>query len=217
VLTKDTNFSEWWADQTEKLSQGKTSSQNSDNDLFKYLLFSQHAHKEPVSKAELANKLHSTFTSKIGNKKNIILWNKEQLTISQNKDAKQLIISGPFGSGKTVLLKEKAKELATMLKKKKSLAEKNGAVQNLAFESVHFLTLRQVHADASFQLQNKTSSNLQSLILEKELEKFGIKVVFFWTLLELFEYIDEHSLSDHFFLDEFSLFGFSKVMKQYWL
>jgi predicted ATPase len=205
VLTKDTNFSEWWADQTENLSQGKISSQKSDNDLFKYLIFSQHAHKEPVSKAELANKFHNTLTSKIGNKKNIILWSKEQLTISQNKNAKQLIISGPFGSGKTILLKEKAKEVAKQLNKKRALKEEKDEVQN-----IHFITLRQMYYGTMNETK-KVEKNIQIHSLDKELEEFGIKVAFFWTVIELFEYLDGHSISDHFFIDEYALEDLSKV------
>ena len=204
VLTKDTNFSEWWtshADHPDLLHlDGKTSRNYK---LFKYLLFSQHAHKEPVSKAEFANKLHDTIISKIGKKENIILWSKEQFAINQNKDTKHLLIMGPFGSGKTILLKEKAKEVA-----------KNMALKDIAKGVVHFLTLRQMHL-GHVQEDKKVENNLQSLVFKAELEEFGVKVVFFWTVTELFNYIEENPASDHFFLDEFSLIMLSKVTRHF--
>ena len=117
MLTKDKKLSELWTAQTDHFDQINSGSRKSSKNIFKFLLFSQHAHKEPVSKAAVVEKLHSTITSTVGKKDNIILWNKEQLTINSYKNAKQLIICGPFGSGKTVLLKEKAKEVAEKLKK----------------------------------------------------------------------------------------------------
>ena len=198
VLTKDTNFSEWWSAQAVNLENMNTGSQRSSTKLFNFLLFSQHAHKEPVSKAEAVDKLHNTIISKIGNKKNIVLWSKEQLMINRNKDVKHIIISGPFGSGKTILLKEKAIEVAKMLKKTRAL------------ENVHFLTLCTKHI-GTLPVMKKVKNNIQTHCLKEELKHFGIKVASFWTVIELFEYIDEHSPSDHIFLDEFTLAGLSQV------
>ena len=163
-----------------------------------------------MSKAAVVEKLHSTITTTVGKKDNIILWNKEQLTINSYKNAKQLIICGPFGSGKTVLLKEKANEVAEKLKKEKILQEKKGEVQQHPPANVHFLTLRQVYSN-TITLDTKVENNIHAKLLEKELGE-GIKFAFFWTLLELLEYIEAHSSSDHFFLDEFSLSQLSKVI-----
>ena len=126
-----------------------------------FCFFSQHAHKEPVSKAAVVEKLHSTITSTVGKKDNIILWNKEQLTINSYKNAKQLIICGPFDSGKTVLLKEKAKEVAEKLKKEKILQEQKGEVQQQPPENVHFLTLRQVNSN-TITLDTKVENNIHT-------------------------------------------------------
>ena len=63
------------------------------------------------------------------------------------------------------------------------------------------------------QEDKKVENNLQSLVLKAELEEFGVKVVFFWTVTELFNYIEENPASDHFFLDEFSLIMLLKVTR----
>ena len=123
-----------------------------------------------------------------------------------------MIIYGPFGSGKTILLKDKAIEVAKHLKKIGATEEKTGKFQNHALENVHFMVLRQIH-NGSITETNKVEKNIQTHWLEKELGTFGIKVNFFWTIIELFEYIEEQPTSDNFFLDEFSL-GFLSKVKQ---
>ena len=73
MLTKDKKLSELWTAQTDQLDQINSGSRNSSKNIFKFLLFSQHAHKEPVSKAAVVEKLHSTITTAVGKKDNIIL------------------------------------------------------------------------------------------------------------------------------------------------
>jgi len=198
VLTEDTNFAEWWNNQNVKSTDSDSESWK---DLFKFLIFSQHAHKEPVSKADTTNKLHKDITTKVGAVNNILLWSKMQLAVF-SQEATKVIISGPFGSGKTIILKEKAKEVANNLKKM------NESVVNKNSEKVHFLTLHRMFSSISLK---KTEKNVQTMLLQTELENYGIRVKFFWSPLELYTYLETQPLSDHIFLDEFSLSLPSKV------
>jgi hypothetical protein len=203
VLTEDTNFAEWWTNQNVKRTDSDSESWK---DLFKFLIFSQHAHKEPVSKADTTNKLHKVITTKVGAVNNIFLWSKKQLSIFKNsQEATKVIISGPFVSGKTIILKEKAKEVATKLNKI------NEVTKNV-FETVHFLTLRQMFS-SNISLLKKTEKNFQTNLLQTELKGYGIKVRFFWSFLNLYNYLEKQPLQDHIFLDEFSLSFPSQVYK----
>jgi hypothetical protein len=75
-------------------------------------------------------------------------------------------------------------------------------------EKVHFLTLHRMFSSISLK---KTEKNVQTMLLQPELENYGIRVKFFWSPLELYTYLETQPLSDHIFLDEFSLSLPSKV------
>ena len=135
VLTEKTDFVQWWKDQNDFYGSSMDLAQ-SDNELFKFLIFSQHMHKEPVTKRDIVDQFHNTISSKVGTPINILLWNRQQLSTLNSAEDLKLIITGPFGSGKTILLKEKAIQVAKKIRNEAPL-EKGKT------KKVHFLILRQ--------------------------------------------------------------------------
>jgi pantothenate kinase-related protein Tda10 len=107
-----------------------------------WMLMLQHAKSVPVTKSAVAEQLHHDITDKVGSVDNIHFWSSDQLSVLK-EEPKRLLIRGFFGTGKSLLLMEKAERLA------KQLQESNSP------ERVHFVAM---HGDSTTRKFNTVKS-----------------------------------------------------------
>jgi hypothetical protein len=115
IIGPKTDLSQWWIELTEFLPQGtkeKVQIQPVDTylNVLSFLLHQMYKQQDCATTGQLVQ-LTSQTSDKICSPDTIIFWSKEQYkTFKDFKDTKVALTSG-FGTGKTILIKAKAKEL----------------------------------------------------------------------------------------------------------
>ncbi len=105
--------SDIWSEITKNSTQPPQtdSSKQTYQNILKFLLFEMFKQESCATNQQLIEETRKT-TDAMSTTKNIFFWSKEQLNIIKaTKDAKRVALTSEFGTGKTILLKEKAKEL----------------------------------------------------------------------------------------------------------
>jgi hypothetical protein len=124
-----------WSDITknsEQPSQAKYSN-TTYLSILKFLLYEMFKQESCATTQQLIKETRKT-SDEMSTTKNIFFWSKEQLSlIKATKDAKRVALTSEFGTGKTILLKEKAMEVLGMIDEKvksKTKKEKDTAEQS---------------------------------------------------------------------------------------
>jgi hypothetical protein len=95
--------------------------------ILKYILYEMFKQESCATTQQLINETRKTSDA-LSTMKNIFFWSKEQLNIIKaTQDEKRVALTSEFGTGKTILLKEKAKELIPKETKKKTKLKENEA------------------------------------------------------------------------------------------
>jgi hypothetical protein len=108
----------------EKPDQGNPSNKTYLN-ILKFLLFNMFKQECGATTEQLIKETRNTSDA-MTTLKNIFFWSKEQLTvIHDTKETKRIAFASEFGTGKTVLLKAKAREILGIKEPKKTGTRKN--------------------------------------------------------------------------------------------
>jgi hypothetical protein len=121
-----------WTEITKNIKQADqaTTSRETYLNILKYILYEMFKQESCVTAQQLTEETRKT-SNEMSTMKNIFFWSKEQLNIMRaTQDSKRIALTSEFGTGKTILLKEKAKELIaketkTKMKSKGNEAEKS--------------------------------------------------------------------------------------------
>jgi hypothetical protein len=109
-----------WSDITknsEQPSQAKSSNKTYLS-ILKFLLYEMFKQESCATTQQLIKETRTT-SDKMSTTKNIFFWSKEQLkVIKATKDAKRVALTSEFGTGKTILLREKAMEILGIVEEK---------------------------------------------------------------------------------------------------
>ncbi len=115
IIGPKTNLSQWWIELTEFLTQGtleKVQIQPDDTylNVLRFLLHQMYKQQDCATTGQLVQ-LTSQTSDKICSPDTIMFWSKEQYKTFKDLKAKRVAFTSGFGTGKTILIKAKAKEL----------------------------------------------------------------------------------------------------------
>ncbi len=112
ILGPETDFEAWWQELSSKLTAKKSTifDRNTYIQIVQYLSTQMYKQRDCFTKQDL---LHYTEDKidKISTPENVFFWSKSQYPLLHDRRKKRMVFSSSFGTGKTVLLKAKAKTL----------------------------------------------------------------------------------------------------------
>ncbi len=116
ILGPETDFSVWWEQMTSKLSNEESQlsptcrNRNIYTQIVQFLTRQMYLQQDCFTSQDLVS-----YTDKkinlISTLEKLFFWNKVQYTLLNNQQLRRMVFVSPFGTGKTVLLKAKAKQL----------------------------------------------------------------------------------------------------------
>jgi hypothetical protein len=105
---------------SEQPSQAKSSNKTYLS-ILKFLLYEMFKQESCATTQQLIEETRKT-SDEMSTTKNIFFWSKEQLkVIKATKDAMRVALTSEFGTGKTILVKEKAKEILGLIEEKETI------------------------------------------------------------------------------------------------
>ncbi len=102
-----------WTEITKNIKRADQATTSTETylNILKYILYEMFKQESSVTTQQLIKETKKTSDA-MSTMKNIFFWSKEQLNIIKAaRDAKRVAFTSEFGTGKTILLKEKAKEI----------------------------------------------------------------------------------------------------------
>ena len=116
IITRDTDICSWWKAITDKFPkvENMNEARNTFIKVFEMLLFAMHANTGSITTSKTVGKLTELITGRIGTVENISFWSKVQLPLLNSLDVKmrRVIFRSGYGTGKTLLMREKLERLA---------------------------------------------------------------------------------------------------------
>jgi hypothetical protein len=118
ILGPETDFSGWWEQMTSKLStiesQSSSPPQSRDiyNQIIQFLTHQMYLQQDCFTNEDLV-KYTDKKIDQISTLERVFFWNNIQYSLLNNQLLNRMVFISPFGTGKTVLLKAKAKQLVS--------------------------------------------------------------------------------------------------------
>ena len=157
IIGTETDFNLWWEEINGCLPQKNTKMiqghlYDTYLNVLRFLLHQMYKQQDCATLGQLVELTHQT-SDKICNPDTIMFWSKDQYkTLNDFKDKKVALTSG-FGTGKTILIKAKAKELIAS----------GQPVIIVIFETTVEKTILRSEYENNFQIENNTAFKITSL------------------------------------------------------